>query len=86
MVMKLQQGVLSFKIERTSEPLIARAGLVLPYEMAGALEFLKFCQRKMPEGKRIGYYRSDSAAYQVKVIDHCFQDKVLFTITMLLNR
>jgi len=48
---------------------------------ARALEFLKLCQQKMPKGKRIGYYRSDSAAYQAKVIDHCFQDKVLFTIT-----
>ena len=36
--MKLQQGVLPFKIERTDEPLIARAGLVLPYEMASALK------------------------------------------------
>ena len=46
-----------------------------------ALEFLKLCQRKMPKGKRIGYYRSDSAAYQAGVINHCFEDKVLFTIT-----
>jgi len=35
MVIKLQQGVLPFKIEKSDEPLIARAGLVLPYEMAG---------------------------------------------------
>ena len=48
---------------------------------ARALEFLKLCQRKMPKGKRIGYYRSDSAAYQAGVINHCFEDKVLFTIT-----
>lgn len=48
---------------------------------ARALEFLKLCQQKMPKGKRIGYYRSDSAAYQAQVINHCFEDKVLFTIT-----
>ena len=34
MVRKLQQSFLSFKIEMANEPLIARAGLVLPYEMA----------------------------------------------------
>lgn len=36
MVVKLQQAVLRFRIEGTDEPLIARAGLVLPYEMARA--------------------------------------------------
>ena len=34
MVKKLQRSFLPLKIERTDEPLIARAGLVLPYEMA----------------------------------------------------
>jgi len=38
MVAKLQQGVLPFKIEKSDEPLIARAGLVLPYEMTRALK------------------------------------------------
>jgi len=31
---KLRQRILPFRIEMTNEPLIARAGLVLPYEMA----------------------------------------------------
>ena len=34
MTARLQQGVLPFKIEKSNEPLIARVGLVLPYEMA----------------------------------------------------
>ena len=41
MVKKIQQSFLPFKIERTGEPLIARAGLVLPYEMARALKLAK---------------------------------------------
>lgn len=45
------------------------------------MEFLEHCQEMMPEGKRIEYYRSDSAAYQAKVINWCFEHKVLFTIT-----
>ncbi len=148
----LHQGILPFKIEKSDEPLIARAGLLLPYEMAGALklpqvidrelpaagsghgykpsqieaekagaqwtykkdkgyqpllgflfelglalgdefrdgnvpagaramEFLDFCVQMMPKGKRIRYYRSDSAAYQAVVINYCFSHDMLFTIT-----
>ena len=38
---------------------------------AGAVEFLEYCEDMMPEGKRIKYYRSDSAAYQANVMNHC---------------
>ncbi len=38
------------------------------------LEFLQYCRRQMPKGKRIKAFRSDSAAYQAKVINYC-QDK-----------
>ena len=48
---------------------------------AGALEFLELCQRKMPKGKRIGYYRADSASYRASVINSCFDHETLFTIT-----
>lgn len=82
----------TYKKEKGYQPLLGflfELGLALGDEFrdgnvpagAGALEFLKLCQRKMPEGKRIGYYRSDSAAYQAGVINHCFEDKMLFTIT-----
>jgi hypothetical protein len=51
----------------------------------GALESLKRCDQKMPKGKRIGYYRADSASYQAEVMNYCFGDqerkKILFTIT-----
>lgn len=48
---------------------------------AGTVEFLEHCCRRMPKGKRIDYYRSDSAAYQAGVMNWCFDHKVLFTIT-----
>jgi len=48
---------------------------------AGAVEFLERCRQMMPKGKRIGNYRSDSAAYQAGVINWCFDHQVLFTIT-----
>ena len=47
----------------------------------GAVDFLKLCQHAMPKGKRIRYYRSDSAAYQAGVINYCFDHDMLFTIT-----
>ena len=51
----------------------------------GALESLKRCELKMPKGKRIVYYRADSASYQSEVMNYCFGDKIhpriFFTIT-----
>lgn len=52
----------------------------------GALGSMKRCDKKMPEGKRIAYYRGDSASYQANVINYCFLEdkygkKKLFTIT-----
>ena len=52
----------------------------------GALVVLKRCDRLMPQGKRIAYYRADSASYQAEVINYCFLidkygEKKLFTIT-----
>lgn len=47
---------------------------------AGILEFAQKCEGAIPAGKRI-YFRSDSAAYQAKVINHCSQPGRSFTIT-----
>jgi len=47
----------------------------------GAEEFLGLCQQMMPAGKRIAYYRGDSASYQAGVINRCSANHVLFTIT-----
>ena len=82
----------TYKKEKGYQPLLgflSELGLALADEFrdgnipagAGALEFLKYCEGMMPEGKRIKYYRSDSAAYQAGVINHCFDQHMLFTIT-----
>jgi len=82
----------TYKKEKGYQPLLGflfELGLVLGDEFrdgnipagTGAVEFLEACHRMMPKGKRIAYFRSDSAAYQTRVIDRCFQYEVLFTIT-----
>jgi len=82
----------TYKKEKGYQPLLGflfELGLVVEDEFrdgnipagAGAVEFLEACHRMMPQGKRIAYYRSDSAAYQAGVINSCFEHKVLFTIT-----
>ena len=40
------------------------------------LDFLRRCCRRMPEGKRIGSFRSDSAAYQASVFNYCESEGV----------
>lgn len=44
------------------------------------------CKDRMPEGKRIGYYRADSASYQADLINELEADKVKFGITASLDR
>jgi hypothetical protein len=82
----------TYKKEKGYQPLLGflfESGLVLGDEFrdgnvpagSGIKEFLDICHCQMPEGKRIAYFRSDSAAYQAKVINSCFEHKTLFTIT-----
>lgn len=40
----------------------------------------------MPKGKRIGYYRADSASYQSELINQLEEDKVLWAITADLDK
>ena len=44
------------------------------------LEFIKYCERQLPKGKKIKAFRSDSAAYQAKVINHCQSKAIEFVI------
>ena len=44
------------------------------------LEFLQYCRRQMPKGKRIKAFRSDSAAYQAKVINYCQDNGIKYAI------
>ena len=58
---------------------LAENGLVVADEFregndspgARNLEFLQACCGRMPEGKRIGAFRSDSAAYQASIFNYC---------------
>lgn len=44
------------------------------------LEFIKYCEQQLPDGKRITAFRSDSAAYQAGVINYCEQNGIEFAI------
>lgn len=44
------------------------------------LEFLKYCVRQMPEGKKIKRFRSDSASYQANIINYCNNECIDFAI------
>lgn len=50
------------------------------------LEFLRYCERQMPKGKKIKVFRSDSAAYQAKVINYCQRKGIQFAIGADLDR
>jgi hypothetical protein len=47
----------------------------------GQREFYIECKKRMPEGKRIGYYRADSASYQAELINELEADVVKWAIT-----
>lgn len=87
----------TYKKEKGYQPLVGflpDLGLILDDEFrdgnihagVGIVESLKRCDKKMPVGKRIACYRSDSAGYQAEVINYCFSkdkygEQKLFTIT-----
>jgi len=47
----------------------------------GQRGFYQECKRRMPKGKRIGYYRADSASYQAELINDLEADGVKWAIT-----
>lgn len=56
MARRYKEGLLPFKIVASDEPLIARSGLLLPYEMAKALKLPSIIDRELPEpGSGRGY-------------------------------
>jgi len=69
---------------------LAENGLVVADEFregndspgARNLEFIKRCCARMPEGKRIGSFRSDSAAYQASVFNYCESEGVDITFAV----
>ena len=56
MARRYKEGLLPFKIVAADEPLIARGGLVLPYELAKALKLPKIIDKELPKpGSGRGY-------------------------------
>jgi hypothetical protein len=56
-----------------------REGNVSP--SSDALRFYRHCQQRLPKGKRMGFYRSDSAGYQADLINALEADGVYWAIT-----
>jgi hypothetical protein len=48
----------------------------------GQKEFYLRCKQRMPRGKRIGYYRGDSASYQAGLFNQLEEDGVRYGITV----
>lgn len=57
-----------------------REGNVAP--AFGQKEFYLRCKERMPRGKRIGYYRGDSASYQAGLLNQLEEDGVRYGITV----
>jgi hypothetical protein len=47
----------------------------------GQKAFYLECKRRMPAGKRVGYYRADSASYQAELFNQLEEDGVKYAIT-----
>jgi hypothetical protein len=56
-----------------------REGNVAP--QVGQVAFYRECQARIPLGKRIAFYRADSASYQGELINELEADEVLWAIT-----
>jgi len=88
-----REAQITYKGEKGYQPQIGflfETGLVLEDEFregnvpasANAVSFLEKCFDAMPYGKYVGYLRSDSAFYQARVINFCFEHNTFFTITV----
>jgi len=56
-----------------------REGNVAP--ASGQKEFYLQCKQRMPQGKKIKYYRADSASYQAGLLNQLEEDGVKYAIT-----
>ncbi len=90
-VAEKQEAKWTYKGERGYMPIVghlAQNGLVIGEEFregndspgARNLQFIKYCARQMPKGKRIAHLRADSATYQASVFNWCEGEKVSFAI------
>ena len=42
--------------------------------------FLKYCERQLPSGKRIGALRADIAPYQAGILDYCHDNRITYAV------
>jgi hypothetical protein len=81
----------TYKGEKGYMPLVgtlAENGLIVGEEFregnaapaAGNLEFIRYCEQQLPQGKRIVALRADSAAYQSAILNACEDKKQHFAI------
>ena len=86
-----QSAKMTYKGFRGYMPMVghlAQNGLVVGDEFrqgnespgARNLEFIEYCERQLPKGKRIKAFRADSAAYQAAVINYCESQGITFAI------
>ena len=64
------EGILPIKIERTDEPLIARGGLILPYECALALKLPALIDRELPAAGSGHSYKPSAFVMPLVVMLH----------------
>ena len=90
-VAEKRDAKLTYKGERGYMPMVghlAENGLVVGDEFregndppgARNREFIRHCMEQMPAGKRIGFLRADSAAYQADIFNDCEERGVKFAI------
>jgi hypothetical protein len=49
------------------------------------LEFIKYCRKQLPRGKKLKALRSDSAGYQADIINYCEQEGIEYGIGAVLD-
>jgi len=86
----IAKNILGYKLGTTKDEMTAYAGMVLFGEFMRGLGVLDIVDKRMPKpgnkkgfkssGKQIKYIRSDSAGYQGKIIDYCFDNEIEFAI------
>ncbi len=86
-----QDAFITYKGEKGYMPMVghlAENGLVIGDEFREGnvapgtrnLEFIKYCCNQMPKGKKISFFRADSATYQAAVFNFCEEKHIKFAI------
>jgi hypothetical protein len=95
-VAEKQEARRTYKGERGYRPIVGHLGengLVVGEEFRAGnvspntedLEFIEHCASQLPEGARIAHLRSDSAAYQARIVNWCEERGVSFAVGAALD-